>query len=227
MTSNGDDVILGSPASNIRVVIGDVRRLIAEALAAMVDGMSGFTVTAVVNCEMEGAGLVAHKADLLLVGVGADAGKALEFVRSLRTLTRRPETVILADAPDPELIKFVLEQQLSGLLMTDTLAPEFAACLDQIARGHAILPAGWHCILAENRNDPLGSLSSRQMEVLELLAEGCSYEQIAVRLFISVNTVKFHVRSIFSHLGVRNRMAAAHLLVQRPRAAPPPRAVVG
>jgi LuxR family maltose regulon positive regulatory protein len=52
------------------------------------------------------------------------------------------------------------------------------------------------------------------MEVLTLLADGCSYEEIGAKLFISLNTVKFHVRSIFMRLGVRNRMAAARLLIQ-------------
>jgi len=63
-------------------------------------------------------------------------------------------------------------------------------------------------------------LSDRQMQVLELLSEGYSYDQIARRLFISVNTVKFHIRSIFSQLGVRNRVAAARLLAQKTRPSP-------
>jgi two-component system nitrate/nitrite response regulator NarP len=68
--------------------------------------------------------------------------------------------------------------------------------------------------LSADRNDPLDTLSERQMEVLGLLADGFSYEEIGTRLFISVNTVKFHVRSIFLRLGVRNRMAAARLLTR-------------
>ena len=71
-------------------------------------------------------------------------------------------------------------------------------------------------MLADEKDDPLESLSERQLEVLGLLAEGCSYEEIGARLFITVNTVKFHVRSIFVRLGVGNRMAAAHVLAQRP-----------
>jgi DNA-binding NarL/FixJ family response regulator len=53
------------------------------------------------------------------------------------------------------------------------------------------------------------------MQVLTLLADGYSYEEIGARLFISLNTVKFHVRSIFLRLGVRNRMAAARVLANR------------
>jgi DNA-binding CsgD family transcriptional regulator len=53
------------------------------------------------------------------------------------------------------------------------------------------------------------ALSSRQREVLRLLAEGRSNREIADALFISVNTVKFHLRSIFRELGLRNRVQAA------------------
>jgi LuxR family transcriptional regulator, maltose regulon positive regulatory protein len=56
---------------------------------------------------------------------------------------------------------------------------------------------------------------ARQLQVLKLLADGYSYEEIGARLFISLNTVKFHVRSIFHRLGVRNRMAAARVLANR------------
>jgi DNA-binding NarL/FixJ family response regulator len=57
-------------------------------------------------------------------------------------------------------------------------------------------------------------LSERQLEVLTLVAEGCSYDEIGARLFISANTVKFHLRSIYMRLGVRNRMAAARKLTE-------------
>ncbi|MBV8944891.1 MAG: helix-turn-helix transcriptional regulator, partial [Solirubrobacterales bacterium] len=64
-------------------------------------------------------------------------------------------------------------------------------------------------------DDPLESLSERQLEVLTLAAEGLSYQDIATRLFISSNTVKFHLRTIYLRLGVRNRAAAARLVNER------------
>jgi DNA-binding CsgD family transcriptional regulator len=67
-------------------------------------------------------------------------------------------------------------------------------------------------VLATQSEDPVGSLSDRQLEVLRLVAEGDSYEEIGRRLFISANTVKFHLRSIYMRLGVRNRVAAARML---------------
>jgi len=51
-------------------------------------------------------------------------------------------------------------------------------------------------------------LTNRELEVLRLLAEGCSNKQIAVRLGISENTTKFHVNAIFSKLDVETRTEA-------------------
>ena len=58
----------------------------------------------------------------------------------------------------------------------------------------------------------LETLSSRQLEVLHLLAQGLPNELIAERLFISRNTVKFHVAAIYQRLGVTNRVQAAQAL---------------
>ena len=122
--------------------------------------------------------------------------------------------MIVADALEPALVSFVLDQGIGGLLLSDAAARDVATCLEHVAHGRAVLPSGWQGALSADRNDPLGTLSERQMEVLVLLADGFSYEEIGARLFISLNTVKFHVRSIFVRLGVRNRMAAARLLAR-------------
>jgi two-component system, NarL family, nitrate/nitrite response regulator NarL len=124
----------------------------------------------------------------------------------------------VADELTPGLVRFSLEEGVAGLLLTDAPAWEVSACLSQIAHGHAVLPAGWQRTLATEGDDPLGVLSDRQREVLELVAEGRSYQDIASRLCITLNTVKFHVRSIYARLGVGNRMQAAHVLARRDHA---------
>jgi two-component system, NarL family, nitrate/nitrite response regulator NarP len=115
----------------------------------------------------------------------------------------------VADAPSRRLLGAVLERSLGGLLLTDHLAASLVSSLTHIARGQAALPSGWQAALSRPSSEPLDSLSDRQLEVLRLLAEGCSYEEIGGRLFISVNTVKVHTRSIFERLGVHNCMAAS------------------
>jgi DNA-binding NarL/FixJ family response regulator len=199
----------------VRVAIADGRRLIAEALAALIAGRDGFIVTGAVGGNDALRAIAEQRPDLVVVGVGADLRQAMELVRDLRRRMPGVGVVIVADTLEPPLVSFVLDQGIGGLLLTDAAGREVAACLDHVAHGRAVLPPGWQGALYADRNDPLDALSERQMQVLTLLADGCSYEEIGARLFISLNTVKFHVRSIFLRLGVRNRMAAARLLSKR------------
>jgi DNA-binding NarL/FixJ family response regulator len=201
------------PASHtVRVAVADSRRLIAEALAALIANREGFSVTGASVSDGAAEAIAEQRPDVVVVGAGPDSHSAMELVRELRRRMPRVEVVIVADALEPALVSFVLDQGIGGLLLSDAAARDVAACLDHVAHGRAVLPSGWQGALSADRNDPLDALSERQLEVLRLLADGFSYEQIGARLFISLNTVKFHVRSIFLRLGVRNRMAAARML---------------
>jgi two-component system, NarL family, nitrate/nitrite response regulator NarP len=201
--------------SPIRIAVADARHLIAEALGALVATMDGLELVEVFHCATALPAIVARNPDVLLVGIGADSTEACELVRSLRRIALNLEIVLVADVLAPELVTFVLEHRLNGLILTDTPPADLAACLERVASGHAVLPANWQAVLANHRDDPIDTLSERQLEVLTLVAEGCSYEEIGARLFISANTVKFHLRSIYMRLGVRNRMAAARMLTDR------------
>ena len=201
--------------SPIRIAVADTRQLIAEALGALVATMDGLELVEVFDGATALPAIVAQNPDVLLVGVGTDSSEACELVRSLRRIALNLEIVLVADVLAPELVTFVLEHRLNGLILTDTPPDDLAACLERVASGHAVLPANWQAVLANHRDDPIDTLSERQLEVLTLVAEGCSYEEIGTRLFISANTVKFHLRSIYMRLGVRNRMAAARMLTDR------------
>ena len=199
---------------SIRIAVADARQLVAEALGALVETMDGLELVEVFDGTQSLPAIVARPPDVLLVGIGADPTEAFCLVRSLRGIAPNLAIVVVADVLTPELVTFVLEHRLNALLLTDTPSAELAACLDRVTSGHAVMPANWHTVLATHRDDPVDSLSERQLEVLTLVAEGCSYEEIGTRLFISANTVKFHLRSIYMRLGVRNRMAAARMLTE-------------
>ena len=203
------------PVTQVRVAIVDDRRLIGESLAGLVRVLDGFVVMGTYNSDAARTEIAAHCPDLLLVAVGADGNNALELIRALRDRGVDLKIVLLADVLAPGLAALVLDERLNGLILTNTPASDLATCLDQVRHGHAVMPADWHRALAHSRDDPLESLSERQLEVLELVSEGCSYDEIGARLFITANTVKFHLRTIYLRLGVRNRVAAARLLSER------------
>lgn len=215
MTEGSDAFATASAQAPIRVAIVDSRRLVGEALAALIRTMEGFVVVDVFDGAEALPSIVVRDPDVLVVGVGAEPSGAFGVVRSLRHIALNVEIVIVADRLAPDLVKFVLAQHLDGLILTDTPPSDLGACLGRVAHGHTVLPRDWQRVLDAHGDDPVGSLSDRQLEVLRLVAEGYSYEEIGTRLFISANTVKFHLRSIYLRLGVRNRVAAARMLAER------------
>jgi DNA-binding NarL/FixJ family response regulator len=198
--------------SAARIAVVDARQLIAEALAAMVADAEAFEVVAVASGEVRAETVADAAPDVVLVGVAAQTDEALVLVDALRELLPDVHIVLMADVMSREIVAAVLDRSLAGLLLTAHPGDELTSSLSHISQGRSVMPSGWQAVLASKRSGPLDSLSDRQLEVLGLLAEGCSYEEIGGRLFISVNTVKFHTRSIFERLGVRNRMAAVRIL---------------
>jgi DNA-binding NarL/FixJ family response regulator len=204
-----------SPGAQIEVAIADCRPLIADALAALLATREEVAVTGVITGESGIDDVADLDPDVVLVCIGADTRPGMELLRALQAHLVSVKFVLVAEVLAPELVHYVLDYALGGLLLTDTPACDIAASLDHVAHGRAVLPPGWQKALADARNNPVDHLSNRQLQVLKLLADGYSYEEIGARLFISLNTVKFHVRAIFHRLGVRNRMAAARALANR------------
>lgn len=198
----------------VRLAIGDLRPVAADALAALFAGIDGFSV-AFVSTGGRPAASTGREPDIVLVGVGVALAGALELALSLRERAPGALLVLLADALDTAMVRFALEHRVNGLLLSESSTHDIVDSLRQVARGHAVLPAGWQGVLADDEDAPLSSLSERQLDVLRLVAEGLSYDEIGTRLFISINTVKFHVRTIYLRLGVKNRVAAARLLAEQ------------
>lgn len=194
------------------IVVVETRRLIAEALAALIASSGHFAVSIFAPDLVDAAAIIAVGAELVLIGTGAIRERSLNLIESLRRLAPGIHTVVLADSPRPELIRCVLDQRTDALVLTDMTGEDLTVTLSQVLRGQTALPAGWQQALNTASCDPLAGLSKRQLEVLRLLGAGYTYEEISERLVITVNTVKFHVRSIYLRLGVRNRLAASKLL---------------
>lgn len=130
-----------------------------------------------------------------------------EAVAELKRAHPELKIVLLCETATPAVVRCAIEEQAEGVILTSDTVEEMILALGHVLEGRAVMPAGWQA--ASLREDaPLGALSVREREVLELLALGMSNKEIATRLTISSNTVKFHLRTIYAKLGVRNRVHA-------------------
>jgi DNA-binding NarL/FixJ family response regulator len=188
--------------------------LLAEALARLLDDLGVVVVGSACDPVTLLDRLPETEADVLLLDAGFDpvAGPlvALAHIRSIAPAMR---IVVLAEALDEMLTIAARQGELDGVVLTATGGIELVAAIAQVVAGHAVFPAGWVRQMADAAaTNPLVQLSPRQREVLQLLSLGMDNDEIAERLYISRNTVKFHVRTIYGRLGVHNRVEAARVL---------------
>ncbi len=113
----------------------------------------------------------------------------------------------------PEVIHCAMEHRVSGVILKSYSAEDIREAIRYMASGRTIMPAGWQRAAAPVHPDR-PAVSPRLRQILTLIAQGHSNEEIADMLDLSPNTIKFHVRALYARLGVRNRVEAARLYAQ-------------
>ena len=193
-----------------RVLVADDDVLLREGLASLLD-RSGFDV---VGQAGDGDALVelAHRLspDLVVVDIRMPPTHSIEGLEAACAIRRElPGTGIVVLSAHVELehaMELLAGGERTGYLLKGRVAnvEEFLQALDQIARGGSVVdPALVRELFAsQRRDDPLRALSSREREVLALMAEGRSNAGIARRLYVTEGTVEKHVRSILGKLPI-------------------------
>jgi DNA-binding NarL/FixJ family response regulator len=197
---------------DIRLLVAQPHELLLEGLQRLLEE-AGLRVSDRCTCpaELERC-LRSHAPEIALVDTDlAGGGDVRELVSTCRRSLPEARLVLLVPGIDPMLARETLELEVDGVVLKSASADDAVAALRRVVAGDAVYPAGW-LAAAHRAEATTGCLSGRQLEVLELIAQGLPNELIAERLYISPNTVKFHVAAIYQRLGVRNRVQAVHAL---------------
>ncbi len=203
---------------SIRVVIVDDHPVVRNGLR--------FSLFAHVDIEVVGEAGSGEKVielcsvlqpDVVLMDMVMPGITGVEATQTLRE--RYPQTQVLALTSFQEgtLVQEALRAGAIGYLLKDASIDELAEAIRRAARGLPTLaPAAGKALVQTTVQSPkIGhDLTQREREVLALLVEGLSNQQIAERLVISTATVKFHISSIRSKLGAATRTEAVALAVQ-------------
>ncbi len=155
-----------------------------------------------------GAGSRAGELNLQAAIVYTDDPEAgPEAVAEIKRAHPELKILLLCEVATPAVVRCAIDEQAEGVVLTSDTVEEMTFALRHVLEGRAVMPVGWQAASLQP-DAPLAALSEREREVLELLTSGLSNKEIAAQLTISSNTVKFHLRTIYSKLGVRNRVQA-------------------
>ena len=211
--------------ATIRVVLADDEAMMRAGIRAILATVPGFEVVGEAADGAEAVSLVAELApDVALLDVqmpGTDGLAATETITaehpgtSVVILTTFSEDAYIARALSGGATGFVLksgdpQELVSGVrAVVDGgayLSPEVARrVIDELGAG------GGRLSRAASARERVAALTDRERDVLALLGEGCSNDEVARRLTIAPGTAKVHVRSILARLDLRNRVQAAVL----------------
>jgi DNA-binding NarL/FixJ family response regulator len=194
----------------LRVVVADDDVLLREGLGTLLE-RAGFEIVGRVGEALELLSLVrAYVPDLAIVDIRMPPGfstEGLDAARAIRSEFPQVAIIVLSAHVEVEHATELLASgaRLGYLLKSRvTDVDDFLGAVNRVVRGgSAIDPAVVQELVGARRaNDPLAELTSREREVLALMAEGRSNSGIAKQLWVAEGTVEKHVRSILTKLGL-------------------------
>jgi DNA-binding NarL/FixJ family response regulator len=195
---------------DLRILIVADDSLARTGLATLLEDWPGCLVVGQIAglADVEAA-LDVYRPDVLLWDLGWDPSAALERLVDLAP----GEPPVVALLPDDEITSEVWTAGARGLLLREVTSQSLVTALAAVAQGLMVVDPTLADSLEPPGNlapTPLDEeLTPRELEVLQLVAEGLSNRAIGYRLGISEHTVKFHVNAIMSKLGAQSRTEAA------------------
>jgi len=199
-----------------------IRVMVVDSYAIVRNGIK-FSLLAFEDIEVVGEAGSAEEALLLFPEVQPDVvlmdlmlpdKGGIKATRALRETCPRVQVLVLSCFPEGRLVQEALLAGAIGFLLKDIAVDELAEAIRQAAQGKPTLAPAAVQALVRTTTAPGQDLTEREHDVLALLVEGLSNDQIAERLVISTPTVKFHVRSIRSKLGAMSRTEMVALALQ-------------
>ena len=209
--------------STTRVLLADDQALVREGFRHIIDAREDLEVVGEANDGREAIALAGTThPHVILMDVRMPVLDGIEATRRLVDAGNPARIVILTTFDLDEAVFGALRAGASGFMLKDIRAAELVQAIRLVARGEALLAPTVTRRLLDRFADALpgtpppalDELTAREVEVLQLVAEGLGDAEVARRLVVSPRTVHSHLRSIYRKLGVSSRSAATRYAVE-------------
>lgn len=204
-----------------RVMLVDDHASFREPLAFMLAREPDLNVVGQANTLAEAREILSDEqtaVDVAIVDLDLPDGSGIEFIAELRRVQPRALVLVLSAASERILLARTIEAGASGVMHKSSSLEDIIEAVRSLRTGGELLSQqeiieALRTVVREREKDrdaqaAISSLTSREREVLQAIAEGLGDREISQRLFIGVGTVRTHVTSILSKLEVASRLEA-------------------
>jgi DNA-binding NarL/FixJ family response regulator len=203
----------------IRILLIDDHAIVRTGLRLLIDSQPGMVVVGEAANRAEALELAYRlQPDIILLDLMLGEESGLDLLPELRSIAQRSRVLLLTGVHDTEEHLRAVRLGATGLVLKDQASEMLIKAIEKIHAGEVWLDAAIVASVvaevsggpADRKIDPeaakLATLTQREREVIALICEGLPNKQIGERLFISETTVRHHLTSIFTKLGVTNRL---------------------
>jgi two-component system, NarL family, response regulator NreC len=191
----------------LRVLLADDHALVRQGFRMILDAQPDFEVIGEASNGNEAVELCAQlKPDIIIMDVSMPELNGIEATRRVMELSPRNKVLALSMHKDSVFVREILKAGAKGYLLKHAIDAEMLNAVRAVGRGEGYLsPAVSNAVLTDYRKhvtDPLDLLSTREREVLQLIAEGQTNKEIASALNLSVYTIEAHRGRIMEKLNL-------------------------
>ena len=196
----------------VRILIADDHKILREGLRSLLETESEFAIVAEAQDGLSAISAAKkHKPDVAILDIGMPDLNGIEVTRKIRSEMAATKVIALSMHADRRFVMGILEAGANGYLLKDSAFAELILAVTAVAKGKMYLSPSIAETVVKNSLEKLdqreeGSsvmLSGREREVLQMIAEGKSTKEIALKLFVSTKTVETHRKQIMDKLNIR------------------------
>ena len=202
------------PDSNIRILIVDDHPVVRAGLTSMLGAQPGLEVVGSASSGEEALAMIeSHTPDVLLLDLRMPGMNGIDTLLAMKRLGTATRAIVLTSYETDEDIYRAVQAGTGGYLLKDTSRQEMLEAIRVVHAGKRYIPRHIASRLAERMMR--SNLTTRELEILKMVARGLTNKEIGKALEISGNTVRNHVNSIIEKLEVSDRTEATTTAIQR------------
>lgn len=205
-----------------QVLVADDHSLFRDGITSLLEAAGYEVIEQVGDGEQAIEAVRRLKPELVLLDISMPKKSGLDALKQIKLEYPETQVVMLTVSDDDENLFAAIQSGADGYLLKDLNTTEFIALLEGLGDGEAAIDrkmttrlVNGYKTLANDGGQSQNNLTKREIELLHLMVDGTSNKGIAEKLFISENTVKYHIRNILQKLGVQNRTEAVGIAIKK------------